>query len=67
MNIYDPTERQTFSDASIQYDEKYSGSFCITFKQGNAGISINYFFDTYAEYNPQLVTYIQTHYPEVCV
>lgn len=67
MNFYDHTSDTTYSDAELQENDNYSGGVAVVFSRGNGGIAISHFLECYAEANPQLVTYIQTYYPEACL
>ncbi len=66
MTFYDHHRNLTYTDVELLPSSQYTGGFVITYA-GGSGISISYFLECYAEANPQLVTYIQTHYPEACL
>ena len=62
MNFY--TDGYTYIDAHICLNEAYKGDLALLYRGDTRILSVPYFLQHYAYNNPELVHYLQLHYPE---
>lgn len=62
MNFY--TDGYIYTDAHIYPNEIYEGDLVLLYCSNTRSLSIPYFLRHYAGNNPEIVHYLQLHYPE---
>ena len=62
MNFY--TDGYIYADAHICSNETYEGDLVLLYRSDTRSLSIPYFLRQHAGNNPEIVHYLQLHYPE---